>query len=252
MDGVHPQDIGALLDLDGIAVRTGHHCAMPLHERFGLAASARASIGLYTTPRRYRRLHRQPQASRGDAAMMDTGRMTGADPAIERAEAILADEPATQAERERQAEVEQLGEKIIEALRTVYDPEIPVNIYELGLIYKVDVEDDNRVLLDMTLTSPNCPVAETLPGEVEHKVAAVEACRRLRGQDRLGPALEPVDDDRGSPARAGDDLLSCGVADAPALSCSITCSASPQNRRASSIGTTTTSIVQLQPLRSSS
>jgi len=49
MDGVHPQDIGALLDLDGIAIRTGHHCAMPLHERFGLAASARASIGLYTT-----------------------------------------------------------------------------------------------------------------------------------------------------------------------------------------------------------
>jgi cysteine desulfurase/selenocysteine lyase len=49
MDGVHPQDLGALLDLDGIAVRTGHHCAMPLHERFGLAASARASVGLYTS-----------------------------------------------------------------------------------------------------------------------------------------------------------------------------------------------------------
>jgi cysteine desulfurase / selenocysteine lyase len=49
MEGVHPQDIGALLDLDGIAVRTGHHCAMPLHDRFGLGASARASIGLYTT-----------------------------------------------------------------------------------------------------------------------------------------------------------------------------------------------------------
>ena len=49
MAGAHPQDIGALLDLDGIAVRTGHHCAMPLHERFGLNASARASIGLYTS-----------------------------------------------------------------------------------------------------------------------------------------------------------------------------------------------------------
>ena len=59
-------------------------------------------------------------------------------------------------------------------LRTVYDPEIPVNIYELGLIYKIDIEDDDRVLVEMTLTSPNCPVAETLPGEVEHKVAAVE------------------------------------------------------------------------------
>ncbi len=49
MDGVHPQDIGALLDLDGIAIRTGHHCAMPLHDRFGLTASARASVGLYTS-----------------------------------------------------------------------------------------------------------------------------------------------------------------------------------------------------------
>ncbi|MFZ1426102.1 MAG: SUF system Fe-S cluster assembly protein [Geminicoccaceae bacterium] len=106
--------------------------------------------------------------------MMDSATTTGTDPAIERAEAILADEPATQAERERLAEVEGLGERIIEALRTIYDPEIPVNIYELGLVYKVDVEDDNHVLLDMTLTSPNCPVAESLPGEVELKVAAVE------------------------------------------------------------------------------
>ena len=70
--------------------------------------------------------------------------------------------------------VETLGREIIEALRTVYDPEIPVNIYELGLVYKIDIEDDDKVLLEMTLTSPHCPVAETLPGEVEHKVAAVD------------------------------------------------------------------------------
>jgi FeS assembly SUF system protein len=75
---------------------------------------------------------------------------------------------------ERQAEVAILGEKIIEVLKTVYDPEIPVNIYELGLIYKIDVDDDDRVHIDMTLTSPMCPVAETLPPEVERKVAAVE------------------------------------------------------------------------------
>ncbi len=96
------------------------------------------------------------------------------DTAMERAQAILADEPETQAQKERLAEVEEPGRAIIEVLRTVHDPEIPVNIYELGLIYKIDVEDDNRVLVDMTLTSPNCPVAETLPGEVEQKVAAVE------------------------------------------------------------------------------
>jgi FeS assembly SUF system protein len=91
-----------------------------------------------------------------------------------RADALLADDPATAAERARTAEVNELGEKIVDALKTCYDPEIPVNIYELGLIYKVDVEDDNKVLVDMTLTSPNCPVAESLPIEVQDKVKGVE------------------------------------------------------------------------------
>jgi FeS assembly SUF system protein len=74
----------------------------------------------------------------------------------------------------RRAEVDGLGERVIEVLRTVYDPEIPVNIFELGLIYKIDIDDDNGVHIDMTLTSPMCPVAETLPGEVQAKVEAVE------------------------------------------------------------------------------
>jgi FeS assembly SUF system protein len=96
------------------------------------------------------------------------------DTAMARAQAILADDPEDVAGKERQAQVEETGRQIVEALRTVYDPEIPVNIYELGLIYKIDIEDDDRVLLEMTLTSPHCPVAETLPGEVEQKVAAVD------------------------------------------------------------------------------
>jgi len=75
---------------------------------------------------------------------------------------------------ERLAEVEALGDKIVAQLSEVYDPEIPVNIYELGLIYKIDVHDDNAVTVDMTLTSPNCPVAESLPMEVQHKVEGVE------------------------------------------------------------------------------
>jgi FeS assembly SUF system protein len=95
------------------------------------------------------------------------------DASLDNAAAFL-DEDAAAAERKRQAEVDALGERIIEVLRTVYDPEIPVNIYELGLIYKIDVEDDNRVKVDMTLTSPGCPVAGTLPGEVEEKVRGVE------------------------------------------------------------------------------
>jgi FeS assembly SUF system protein len=96
------------------------------------------------------------------------------DATLARAEAILADDQDTSAERDRLAEVGVLGEQIVEALKTVYDPEIPVNIYELGLVYKVDIEDDDKVLVEMTLTSPHCPVAESLPAEVEQKVAAVE------------------------------------------------------------------------------
>lgn len=63
--------------------------------------------------------------------------------------------------------------KVIEALREVYDPEIPLNIYELGLIYEVKVEDDHSVQIKMTLTAPACPVAGSLPGEVERKVESI-------------------------------------------------------------------------------
>lgn len=68
---------------------------------------------------------------------------------------------------------EPIRDAVIEALRTVYDPEIPVNIYELGLVYEVTVRDDASVYLRMTLTSPMCPVAESLPPEVEAKARAV-------------------------------------------------------------------------------
>lgn len=65
-------------------------------------------------------------------------------------------------------------DRIIEALRTVYDPEIPVNIYEMGLVYDIDVGADGATAIRMTLTSPNCPAAEELPPEVETKARAVE------------------------------------------------------------------------------
>lgn len=68
----------------------------------------------------------------------------------------------------------ELGEKIVKVLKTIYDPEIPVDIYELGLIYDVFVNEDNEVKILMTLTSPNCPVAETLPVEVEEKVKSLD------------------------------------------------------------------------------
>ena len=70
--------------------------------------------------------------------------------------------------------IKKLGGEIIEEICKIYDPEIPVNIYELGLIYDVKISDTFDVLIEMTLTSPNCPVAESLPLEVEEKVAALE------------------------------------------------------------------------------
>ncbi|MCG5233583.1 SUF system Fe-S cluster assembly protein [Xanthobacter oligotrophicus] len=72
-----------------------------------------------------------------------------------------------------EAELERLTDSIVSALKTVYDPEIPVDIYELGLIYKVDIADDHTVAVEMTLTTPNCPAAAELPGMVESAVASV-------------------------------------------------------------------------------
>ena len=66
--------------------------------------------------------------------------------------------------------MEDVKEKIVEAIKGCYDPEIPVNIYELGLIYDINVDESNNVSVNMTLTSPACPVAGTLPGEVEQKI----------------------------------------------------------------------------------
>ncbi len=71
-------------------------------------------------------------------------------------------------------ELERLSADIITALKTVYDPEIPADIFELGLIYKIDVEDDRMVKIDMTLTAPGCPVAGEMPGWVENAVGSVE------------------------------------------------------------------------------
>mgnify|MGYP006206863521 FL=1 len=71
-------------------------------------------------------------------------------------------------------------DQIIEVLKTIFDPEIPVDIYELGLIYEVKISDDGVVLIDMTLTSPNCPVAESMPKDVEDKVAAMDGVKSAK------------------------------------------------------------------------
>jgi FeS assembly SUF system protein len=89
-------------------------------------------------------------------------------PALERGSAIPPDE------------IERLTDDIVAALKTVYDPEIPSDIYELGLIYRVDIEDDRTVTIDMTLTAPGCPVAGEMPGWVENAVAVVPGVKDVK------------------------------------------------------------------------
>ena len=87
-------------------------------------------------------------------------------------------------------ENKELADKVIEVLKTIYDPEIPVDIWELGLIYEVNINTENEVLVKMTLTSPSCPVAETLPPETEQKIAEVEGVRKAKVEITFEPPWE--------------------------------------------------------------
>lgn len=86
--------------------------------------------------------------------------------------------------------LEQLEADVIEMIRTCYDPEIPVNIYELGLIYEVNINENKDVHVLMTLTSPSCPVAETLPPDVENKIASVEGVNSAKVEITFEPPWE--------------------------------------------------------------
>ena len=81
----------------------------------------------------------------------------------------------------------EIGEKIIDVIKTIYDPEIPVNIYELGLIYDVLVNENFDVKILMTLTTPNCPVAETLPVDVEDKVKTINGIKSVEVEITFDP-----------------------------------------------------------------
>ena len=80
-----------------------------------------------------------------------------------------------------------LGEKIVKEMKSIFDPEIPVDIYELGLIYDVFVNEDNEVKILMTLTTPNCPVAETLPQEVEEKIKSIDEVKTAEVEITFDP-----------------------------------------------------------------
>jgi FeS assembly SUF system protein len=86
-----------------------------------------------------------------------------------------------------------LRDRVIAAMRTVYDPEIPVNIYDLGLIYAIDIDEQGKIGIDMTLTAPGCPVAGILPGQVEEAVRAVDGVREVHVELVWDP---PWDQDR--------------------------------------------------------
>ncbi len=79
--------------------------------------------------------------------------------------------------RKKGLKMNDLKEKIILEIKKIYDPEIPVNIFELGLIYKIEVKDDKKVLIEMTLTSPNCPVAESLPNSVKENILKINGVK---------------------------------------------------------------------------
>lgn len=88
-------------------------------------------------------------------------------------------------------EVARMTDDIVNAIKTVYDPEIPADIYELGLIYKIEIGDDRKVDIDMTLTTPNCPSAQELPMMVENAVAGVPGVREAQVQIVWDPPWEP-------------------------------------------------------------
>jgi len=90
-----------------------------------------------------------------------------------------------------QAELDQLTDNIVGALKTVFDPEIPADIYELGLIYRVDIADDRTVKIDMSLTSPNCPSAQELPIMVENAVSSVPGVKETKVDVVWDPPWDP-------------------------------------------------------------
>lgn len=90
-----------------------------------------------------------------------------------------------------QAELNRITDDLIAALKTVYDPEIPVDIYELGLIYKVDIDDDRKVDIDMTLTAPGCPVAGDMPGWIENAARTVEGIEDVEVRLTFDPPWDP-------------------------------------------------------------
>ncbi len=118
--------------------------------------------------------------------------MTGADAAaMLAADDAAAAAPAAAGSAIPPHELDRMTDDIIAALKTVYDPEIPSDIYELGLIYRIDIGDDRLVTIDMTLTAPGCPVAGEMPGWVENAVGAVGGVSGVKVNMMFDPPWDP-------------------------------------------------------------
>jgi FeS assembly SUF system protein len=98
---------------------------------------------------------------------------------------------AGETEEKPAADNEELKDRVIEALKSIYDPEIPVDIYELGLIYDIDISEDGDAVVTMTLTTPHCPVAESMPGDVEMRVLSVPGVRDAEVKLVWDPPWDP-------------------------------------------------------------
>ncbi|MPZ38099.1 MAG: SUF system Fe-S cluster assembly protein [Rhizobiales bacterium] len=117
--------------------------------------------------------------------------------AVDATQPAATDAPPTSGSALPEAEIARLTDEIVAGLKTVYDPEIPADIYELGLIYRIDISDDREVTIDMTLTTPNCPAAQELPVMVENAVSSVPGV----GQAKVNIVWDPPWD----PSRMSDE-----------------------------------------------
>ncbi len=129
--------------------------------------------------------------------MRDDAGDTAPTPAAPVASEMTATQPGDASQGAASEDVARLTDEIVTAIKTVYDPEIPADVYELGLIYRIDIADDRSVSVDMTLTTPNCPSAQELPTMVENAVASVPG---------VGPvAVKVVWDPPWEPSRMSDE-----------------------------------------------
>ncbi len=196
LKGAHPHDVATIIDRAGIAVRAGTHCVMPLLARFGLTATCRASFGLYNTREEIDGLDAVLDQGTGILLMSnETSKDLNSAPspaaAVSTAGPLAPSTAPDKGAALPQGEMARLTDEVIAALKTVYDPEIPSDIFELGLIYKIDISDDRAVTIEMTLTTPNCPSAQELPLNVENAVASVPGVREAKVEIVWDPPWDP-------------------------------------------------------------